>query len=156
MEVSTATIPACTAKSLIVRQLLIHCTCVPSSSFAGNEELVAVEDFIDVGNVLYISYDCLWVQLDTLKSVKTLSHMPCRWKGRCQLCLSLLSKKKEEKREILYSSLTLKKFNISINKDITLRLTDPPSWMGMRHWSWKGNARAAHLLLNERKYMSWN
>ncbi len=28
-------------------------TCVPSSSFAGNDELIAVEDSIDVGNVLY-------------------------------------------------------------------------------------------------------
>ncbi len=39
---------------------LIHCTCVTSSSFAGNDELVAVEDSIDVGNVLYISYDRLY------------------------------------------------------------------------------------------------
>ena len=33
---------------------LIHCICVPSSSFAWNDDFVAVEDFIDVGNVLYI------------------------------------------------------------------------------------------------------
>ena len=36
--------------------MLIHCTCVPSSSFAGNDELVAVEDFEDVCNVLLISF----------------------------------------------------------------------------------------------------
>ncbi len=46
MEVSTATVSACTAKSLIVRQL----QCVTSSIFAGNDDLVAVEDSIDVGN----------------------------------------------------------------------------------------------------------
>ncbi len=33
-----------------------------SSSFAGNDELVAVEDSIDVGNVLWIFYDCFWPQ----------------------------------------------------------------------------------------------
>ncbi len=49
---------ACTAKSLIVRQLLADG--VPSSSFAGNDELVAVKDFKDVGNVLYMIYDRLW------------------------------------------------------------------------------------------------
>ena len=38
---------------------LIHCTCITSSNFAGNDELVAVEDSIDVGNVLWIFYDCL-------------------------------------------------------------------------------------------------
>ncbi len=39
-----------------------QCACVTNStlSFAGNDELVALEDFIDVGNVLYISYDRLW------------------------------------------------------------------------------------------------
>ena len=36
-----------------------NCTCITSSSFAGNDELVAVEDSIDVGNVLWIFYDCL-------------------------------------------------------------------------------------------------
>ena len=108
MEVSPATISACTAKSLIVRQLqwtsvpdhpfsillpgafqqqnwkwmlwmlywmhhrnlhsaetLIHCTCVRSSSFGGNDGLVAVEDSIDVGNVVYIIYDSLWSQMWT-------------------------------------------------------------------------------------------
>ncbi len=39
---------------------LIHCTCVTCSSFAGNNELVAVEDSIDVGNVLWMFYDYLW------------------------------------------------------------------------------------------------
>ena len=39
---------------------LIHCTCVTSSSFAGNDELVAVEDSTDVGNVLWMFYDCLY------------------------------------------------------------------------------------------------
>ncbi len=34
---------------------LTHCTCVPSSSFAGNDELVEVEEFVDVCNVLYIT-----------------------------------------------------------------------------------------------------
>ncbi len=38
----------------------IHSTCVTSSSFSGNDELVAAEDSIDVGNVLWIFYDCLW------------------------------------------------------------------------------------------------
>ena len=52
MEVFTATISACTAKSLIVRQL--QCTCVTRSGFVGNDELVTVEDSIDVGNVLSI------------------------------------------------------------------------------------------------------
>ena len=67
MEVSTATISACRAKSLIVRQLLIHCTCVISSSL--NDELVAVEDSIDVGNVLYhhiwerVNFKTKYVQL---------------------------------------------------------------------------------------------
>ncbi len=67
MEVSTATISACTAKSLIVRlqRTGVHCACVPRSSFAGNDELVVVEDFIDVGNVLYISYDRLYAILDS-------------------------------------------------------------------------------------------
>ncbi len=46
MVVSTAAISACIAKSLIV-------------SFAGNDELVAVEDSIDLGNVLLIIYECL-------------------------------------------------------------------------------------------------
>ena len=32
---------------------------ITSSSFAGNDELVAVEDSIDVGNVLWIFFDCL-------------------------------------------------------------------------------------------------
>ncbi len=50
IKVSTATISACTAKSLVVRQL----QCVTSNSFAGYDELVAVEDSINVGNVLYI------------------------------------------------------------------------------------------------------
>ena len=43
MKVSTAAISACTAKSMI----------------DGNDEFVAVEDSIDVGNVLYILYDYL-------------------------------------------------------------------------------------------------
>ena len=30
-----------------------------SSSFAGNDDLVAVEDSIDVGNVLWMFYNCL-------------------------------------------------------------------------------------------------
>ena len=38
---------------------LIHCTCIKSSNFAGNDELVAAEDSIDVGNVPWIFYDCL-------------------------------------------------------------------------------------------------
>ena len=50
MGVSSATISDCTAKSLIVRQL---------QCFALNDELVAVEDSLDVGNVLWIFYDCL-------------------------------------------------------------------------------------------------
>ncbi len=50
MAVSTPTISACTAKPLIVRQLQFY---------AGNDELVAVEDSIDVGNVLYIIFDSL-------------------------------------------------------------------------------------------------
>ncbi len=33
--------------------------CETSSSFAGNDELVAMEDSIDVGYVLYIIYDRL-------------------------------------------------------------------------------------------------
>ncbi len=33
--------------------------CITSSSFAGNDELVAVEDSIDVGNVLWMFFDCL-------------------------------------------------------------------------------------------------
>ncbi len=71
MEASTATISACTATSLIARQLqwssvpALWCfwgTCVTISSFAGNDELVAVEDSIDVSNVLWICYDCLSCQ----------------------------------------------------------------------------------------------
>ncbi len=43
MEVCAATISAC----------------VKTGGFAGNDELVAVEDSIDVDNVLWIFYDCL-------------------------------------------------------------------------------------------------
>ncbi len=53
MEVSTATISACTAKSLIVSR--------GSPMQSLNDELVAVEDSIDVGNVLWILYDCLYI-----------------------------------------------------------------------------------------------
>ncbi len=94
MEVFTATISVCTAKTLIVRQLqwasvpvlwmhhrnlhsaatLIHCTCITSSSFAGNDELVAVEDSIDVGNVLWIFYDSLW-----LPSFGIMNGNVCHW-----------------------------------------------------------------------------
>ena len=64
MEVSTLTISACIAKSLIVRQL------------QQNDELVAVEDSIDVGNVLYILYYSLWPNMWTPTYI---------WKKRQQL-----------------------------------------------------------------------
>ncbi len=50
---------------------LIHCTCITSSSFAGNDELVTVEDSIDVGNVLWIFYDCLSLKLPVCKKKGT-------------------------------------------------------------------------------------
>ncbi len=50
----------CNHFSLHSKVLDCETTCITSSSFAGNDELVAVEDSIDVGNVLWIFYDCLY------------------------------------------------------------------------------------------------
>ncbi len=70
MEVSTVTISACIAKSLIVRQLHNNSFCVTGSNFTENDEFVAVEDSIDVGNVLYILYDYLYDECNMNSSKK--------------------------------------------------------------------------------------
>ncbi len=49
-------------------------TCITSSSFAGNDELVAVEDSIDVGNVLWIFLDCLCQKLSGSIKVTRWEH----------------------------------------------------------------------------------
>ena len=77
MEVSNATISACTTKSLIVRQL--QCSCITSSSFAGNDEIVAVEESIDVGNVRWIFYDCLSALSDTRDSLSRVAESAENW-----------------------------------------------------------------------------
>ncbi len=38
---------------------LAHCSCLTIKDFAVQAEMVAVETFIDVGNILCIFYDCL-------------------------------------------------------------------------------------------------
>ncbi len=43
----------CYTRTLHIAGTLINRTCVTSSSFPRNDELVAVEDFIVVGNILY-------------------------------------------------------------------------------------------------------
>ncbi len=106
MEISTATNSACSAKSMIVRQLqwtsvpvlwCLHCTRVKSSNFAGNDELVAVEDSIDVGNVLYIVYDSLCIEKRKTRAfqinkilngspwAKLQDWVPC-WTGKIKSC----------------------------------------------------------------------
>ncbi len=42
---------------------VIDCNCVTSSSFAENDELVAVEDSIYVGNILHILLDSLYLSI---------------------------------------------------------------------------------------------
>ena len=38
---------------------LVHCSCPTIKDFAVQAEMVAVETSIDVGNILWIFYDCL-------------------------------------------------------------------------------------------------
>ncbi len=55
MKATNAVISACTTViHCETTAALFHCTCGTSSSFAGNDELVAVDDFINVGNVLLV------------------------------------------------------------------------------------------------------
>ena len=69
MEVSTATISACTAKSL-------------------NDELVAVEDSIDMGNVLWIFYDCLcWSTVLILADIDNCTNPQPYWLAWGPSCL---------------------------------------------------------------------
>ncbi len=37
----------------------VHCSCLPINDFAVKAEMVAVETFINMGNILWIFYDCL-------------------------------------------------------------------------------------------------
>ncbi len=73
MESSTATNSSFPAKLLLVIQVqywmhpkkhhstgtLVHCNCLTIKDFAVWDEMVAVETSIDMGNILWIFYDCL-------------------------------------------------------------------------------------------------
>ena len=42
---------------------LVHCCCLTTNDFAVQAEMVTVETSIDVGNILWIFYDCLYYVL---------------------------------------------------------------------------------------------
>ena len=62
MKSSTATTSLCTAMTLI------DCSCLICSGIAENDEVVAVEDFLDVGNIL----GKIWVSLSRFVPVSGL------------------------------------------------------------------------------------
>ncbi len=39
---------------------LVQCSCLTINDFPVQAEMVAVETSVDVGNILWIFYDCLW------------------------------------------------------------------------------------------------
>ena len=39
---------------------LVHCSCLTIKDFAVQAGMVAMETYIDVGNILWIFYDCLF------------------------------------------------------------------------------------------------
>ncbi len=61
MESSTATNSSFPAKLLLVT--LVHCSCLICSGIAENDEVVEVENFIEVGNIL----EKIWVALLEIK-----------------------------------------------------------------------------------------
>ncbi len=44
-------------------ELVFHCSCLTIKDFAVQAEMVAVETSIDVGNILWIFYDCLYQKI---------------------------------------------------------------------------------------------
>ena len=64
---------------------LIQCACVTSSGLAGNDELVAVDSFIDVGNILWIFYDCLCPQFLKSYSLPPYINVFMIWVWHCRV-----------------------------------------------------------------------